>query len=221
MIGKASPKSRAGGGERVSAIFWRWLWGAIGLILSMPLTLCLVVLGRHFHQLRFLDVLLGDRPPLSPVESFYQRILAGDPTACRQQRKPDAFVPPRIIFVEVRGDSFQIRLSGLQRHTGREPADHGEFPARAVRIRAVTKRLIDLIVYPRLAGWEYTHDDAGTIIQAQRFADDIRIRAKAASPKFIAQNHDAVIKAITIIGVGKVSAQYRRYTESSKEIGGH
>ena len=63
----------------VSAIFWSWLWGAIGLILSMPLTLCLVVLGRHFEQLRFLDVLLGDRPPLTPVESFYQRILARDP----------------------------------------------------------------------------------------------------------------------------------------------
>ncbi len=63
----------------VSAIFWSWLWGPIGLILSMPLTLCLVVLGRHVERLEFLDVMLGDRPPLTPVESFYQRILAGDP----------------------------------------------------------------------------------------------------------------------------------------------
>ncbi|WP_453944501.1 AI-2E family transporter [Bradyrhizobium sp. USDA 372] len=62
----------------VSAIFWSWLWGSIGLVLSMPLTLCLVVLGRHVDRLEFLDVLLGDRPPLTPVESFYQRILAGD-----------------------------------------------------------------------------------------------------------------------------------------------
>ncbi len=62
----------------VAAIFWSWLWGPIGLILSMPLTLCLVVLGRHVEQLKFLDVLLGDRPALTPVESFYQRILAGD-----------------------------------------------------------------------------------------------------------------------------------------------
>jgi predicted PurR-regulated permease PerM len=62
----------------VVAIFWSWLWGPIGLILSMPLTLCLVVLGRHVERLEFLEVLLGDRPALTPVESFYQRILAGD-----------------------------------------------------------------------------------------------------------------------------------------------
>lgn len=62
----------------VAAIFWSWLWGPIGLILSTPLTLCLVVLGRHVPRFEFLDVLLGDRPALSPVESFYQRILAGD-----------------------------------------------------------------------------------------------------------------------------------------------
>ena len=63
----------------VAATFWTWLWGPIGLILSTPLTLCLVVLGRHVARLEFLDVLLGDRPALTPVESFYQRMLAGDP----------------------------------------------------------------------------------------------------------------------------------------------
>jgi len=63
----------------VAAIFWSWLWGPIGLILSMPLTLCLVVLGRHVDRLEFLDVVLGDTPALTPMESFYQRILAGDP----------------------------------------------------------------------------------------------------------------------------------------------
>lgn len=62
----------------VSAIFWSWLWGPIGLILSMPLTLCLVVLGRHVERLAFLDVMLGDRPALTPIEMFYQRILSGD-----------------------------------------------------------------------------------------------------------------------------------------------
>jgi predicted PurR-regulated permease PerM len=62
----------------VAAIFWSWLWGPIGLILSTPLTLCLVVMGRHVKRLQFLDVLLGDRPALTPVESFYQRILAED-----------------------------------------------------------------------------------------------------------------------------------------------
>ncbi len=62
----------------VAAIFWSWLWGPIGLILSTPLTLCLVVIGRHIKKLEFLDVMLGDRAALTPMESFYQRILAGD-----------------------------------------------------------------------------------------------------------------------------------------------
>jgi predicted PurR-regulated permease PerM len=63
----------------VSAIFWTWLWGPVGLILATPFTVCLVVLGRHVERLEFLDVLLGDRPALTPVENFYQRMLAGDP----------------------------------------------------------------------------------------------------------------------------------------------
>jgi hypothetical protein len=62
----------------ISAIFWAWLWGPVGLILAMPLTLCLVVLGRHVEHLQFIDVLLGDQPALTPAESFYQRVLAGD-----------------------------------------------------------------------------------------------------------------------------------------------
>ena len=69
----------------IAAIFWTWVWGPIGLLLSTPLTLCLVVLGRHVDQLEFLDVLLGDRPPLTPVENFYQRMLAEDPDEALQQ----------------------------------------------------------------------------------------------------------------------------------------
>jgi predicted PurR-regulated permease PerM len=63
----------------VAATFWTWAWGPVGLLLSTPLTLCLAVLGRHVERLRFLDVLLGNRPPLAEEESVYLRILAGDP----------------------------------------------------------------------------------------------------------------------------------------------
>ena len=62
----------------IAATFWTWLWGPIGLLLSTPLTVCLGVLGRHITWLRFLDVMIGDEPPLSPAQSFYQRALAGD-----------------------------------------------------------------------------------------------------------------------------------------------
>ena len=69
----------------IAAIFWSWIWGPIGLILSTPLTLCLVVLGRHVRRLEFFDVLLGDRPALTPVETLYQRLLAGDPDEVLEQ----------------------------------------------------------------------------------------------------------------------------------------
>ncbi|WP_373424617.1 AI-2E family transporter [Mesorhizobium sp. SARCC-RB16n] len=63
----------------VAAIFWTWLWGPLGLVLSTPLTVCLVVLGRHVPQFEFLDVLFGDEPMLEPHARLYQRLLAGDP----------------------------------------------------------------------------------------------------------------------------------------------
>ena len=92
----------------VSAIFWTWLWGPIGLILSTPLTLCLVVLGRHVDRLEFLDVLLGDQPALTPVESFYQRMLADDPD--------EAIDSAELLLKERSLSSYydEVALKGLQ-----------------------------------------------------------------------------------------------------------
>jgi predicted PurR-regulated permease PerM len=63
----------------VAAVFWTMLWGPLGLLVSTPLTVCLVVLGRHVPQLGFFNVLLGDEPALEPEVKFYQRLLARDP----------------------------------------------------------------------------------------------------------------------------------------------
>jgi predicted PurR-regulated permease PerM len=60
----------------VSAIFWAWLWGGIGLLLATPLTVCLAVLGKYIPQLAFIDVLLGSRFAMAPSDQFYQRLLA-------------------------------------------------------------------------------------------------------------------------------------------------
>ena len=65
-------------GVIVSAIFWTWLWGPVGLVLAMPLTVCLLVMAQYVPQLRFITVLLADRPPMSLVERVYQRMLASD-----------------------------------------------------------------------------------------------------------------------------------------------
>jgi len=62
----------------VSAVFWTWLWGPVGLLLSTPLTVILVVIGKYVPQLQFLDIILGDEPVLEPPVRIYQRLLALD-----------------------------------------------------------------------------------------------------------------------------------------------
>ncbi len=68
-----------------ASVFWAWLWGAMGLLLATPMTVCLVVLGRHVPHLQFLDILLGNQPVLSPQETLYQRLLAHDPEEAAEQ----------------------------------------------------------------------------------------------------------------------------------------
>ena len=67
----------------LAAIFWATLWGPVGLILSTPLTLCLILVGRYVPQMSFLEVLFGDAPVLKPEELYYQRMLAMDPDEAR------------------------------------------------------------------------------------------------------------------------------------------
>jgi predicted PurR-regulated permease PerM len=62
----------------LAAVFWSWLWGPVGLVLSAPLTVCLVVLGKHIAPLNFLNVLLSDQPVLEPKDRLYQRLLVMD-----------------------------------------------------------------------------------------------------------------------------------------------
>jgi predicted PurR-regulated permease PerM len=62
----------------VAAIFWTWVWGPMGLVLSTPLTVCLVVVGRHIPQFQVFDVMFGDRPVLALHSRLYQRLLVGD-----------------------------------------------------------------------------------------------------------------------------------------------
>jgi predicted PurR-regulated permease PerM len=62
----------------ITLAFWTWLWGPIGLVLGTPLTVCLVALGKHVPSLRFIVILFGDEPVVSPDVAFYQRLLRGD-----------------------------------------------------------------------------------------------------------------------------------------------
>jgi predicted PurR-regulated permease PerM len=119
----------------IAAIFWTWIWGPIGLIISTPLTLCLVVLGRHVERLEFLDVLLGDRPALTPAEGFYQRILADDPDEAQEQA--EAYLEERPLssyYDEVALKGLQLAAHDVARQT--LPADKIE------RIRTASFELV-------------------------------------------------------------------------------
>jgi predicted PurR-regulated permease PerM len=137
----------------VAAIFWTWLWGPIGLILSTPLTLCLVVLGRHVHRLEFLDVMLGDRPALSPPESFYQRMLAGDPD--------EVFDQAELLLQERSLSSYydEVALKGLQ-FAAADAARGALTPGQLAHIKdAVTTLIGDLADHDDVSGPNASGED--------------------------------------------------------------
>jgi predicted PurR-regulated permease PerM/GAF domain-containing protein len=95
----------------IAAIFWTFLWGLPGLLLSTPLTVCLIVIGRQVPRLRYLEVLLGERTGLPPSEHFYQRMLASntrdarsllDATLKNRARAEayDSVIVPALIMIE-------------------------------------------------------------------------------------------------------------------------
>ncbi|MEA2833021.1 MAG: hypothetical protein QOG66_1223 [Methylobacteriaceae bacterium] len=119
-----------------SATFWTWLWGPVGLLLATPLTVCLVVLGRHVERLAFLDVLLGDAPALTPVESFYQRLLAADSSEVAEQA--EEFIKERPLadyFDEVALEALLMAQADVRRGA----LDAG----RQVKIRETINELVE------------------------------------------------------------------------------
>src|SRR6202023_2030881 len=91
-----------------SATFWTWMWGPIGLILATPVTICMVVLGRHVDRLKFLEVMFGDEPPLTPAETVYQRMLARDPVEAAEQAQVFLREKPLVAYYD------EILLEGLR-----------------------------------------------------------------------------------------------------------
>jgi len=116
----------------VAAVFWATLWGPVGLVLSVPLTLCLILVGRYVPQMSCLEVLLGDAPPLKPEENYYQRLLATD-----QDEATD------LAHSYLEGKSLQnvyecllvpaLRLAEEDRHTGVIDDRAADFVAQSTR----------------------------------------------------------------------------------------
>jgi predicted PurR-regulated permease PerM len=122
----------------ISAAFWTLLWGPIGLLLAIPLTVVLVVLGRHVERLAFLNVILGDTPPLTPPERFYQRMLAGDPAEATEQAEKFIKDRPLVDYYD------EVMIEGLQ--LAQTDIDRGTLePERLAEIHDTSKVVIDTL----------------------------------------------------------------------------
>jgi predicted PurR-regulated permease PerM len=119
-----------------SATFWTWLWGPVGLILATPLTICLVVLGRHVDRLSFLDVMFGDQPALSPAELVYQRMLARDPVEAAEQAQKFLKDKPLVAYYD------EVLVEGLR--LAQADAERGLLDdERMLRIRDAVAEIVD------------------------------------------------------------------------------
>ncbi len=131
----------------VATAFWALLWGPIGLLIATPLTVCLVVMGRHVEALSFLDVILGDKPPLEPSETFYQRALEGRGMALAPDARKRIAASSYVEYCD------RVALPGLALAQGdlarddaafeRLDAIHGQIGALMVQVRVDAKREAD------------------------------------------------------------------------------
>jgi hypothetical protein len=122
----------------VSTAFWTLLWGPIGLLLAIPLTVVLVVLGRHVERLEFLSVILGDTPPLTPPERFYQRMLAGDPAEASEQAEKCIKEKPLVDYYD------DVMIAGLK--LAQNDVDRGALePERLKEIHDTSEVVIDTL----------------------------------------------------------------------------
>lgn len=148
----------------MAAVFWTAIWGPIGLVVSTPLTVCLLVMGRHVPQLRFLHILLGDEPPLTPESRFYQRLLAMDYEEAREVLQKCL----NEMSLEELYENVMIPALGLaeqDRHQNLLQDENEKFISQS------TRELIDELWEPRNGGSQH-----------EREGEESEILPKAAAP---------------------------------------
>ncbi|MFC0283687.1 AI-2E family transporter [Camelimonas abortus] len=148
----------------IAAIVWTSLWGPVGLVLSTPVTVCMMVLGRHVRQFAFLDVLLGNEPVLEPHERLYQRLLAGDPHEAADNA--GAFLEERYL-VDYYGE---IGLPALR--MGEADRQRGVMDAAQLARFAATAQIL-VASLTDIALEEEAEDPAGAAPQAGPHSDGV------------------------------------------------
>ena len=146
----------------VAALFWTWLWGPIGLVLAMPMTVCLLVAARYVPQLRFLTILLADDPPQTTSERIYQRLLAFDyheplklahkhlKESSRVSFYDDVLIPAlRMAEHDRHGDALNEEQARFVIEAAEDLVDDlGEFPAVTVPLDSNSETVVDARANP-------------------------------------------------------------------------
>lgn len=144
--------------QLVAAGFWAFLWGPIGLILSGPLTVCFLVLGRHVRRFQFLEILLGDEAPLEPKVALYQRLAARD----QDEAAEIAVAEAKKLGVEATLDKVLVPALCL----ARRDHDDGDLETNDFRfaVRA-SREIVDEVTHLREAPAEpYTGDRVRVLV---------------------------------------------------------
>jgi hypothetical protein len=231
----------------VAAVFWTLVWGLPGLVLSTPLTVCLVVMGRYVPSLNFLNVILGDEPVLESHSKYYQRLLASDRNEAKQilehclkdkslEEVYSAVIIPALSLAEQdrHRDRLDEETQNFIYQTTREIVEElGDSPSQAslqadVRNRSETPiadletRGLDVLCIP-------ARDEADDVIAALlaqilrrqgRFAQSIRIGPVATMLSAVLELNPAVvcISALPPFALSHARGLYTRLREQFPEL---
>lgn len=183
----------------VSATVWAFLWGPIGLVLATPLTICLIVIGRHTARLGFIDTMLGDKPALSAPEIFYQRMLAGDPAEATAQAREFMKVKALSTYY----DEIALEAIRLAHRDIVRGAVQGE---RLARMVASSEQLVDALATtagPAPKGGTAGRE-ASAAIEAVR--PDRAIARRVVAPADLAPNWRSPLPIVIVAGAHPLDA---------------
>jgi predicted PurR-regulated permease PerM len=200
----------------IAASFWTWLWGPLGLLLSTPLTLCLVVFARHVERLQFIDVMLGDQPALTPQQTAYQRMLTGDPLDAIEQARSFLKEGTAVAYYEeillgalrlAEADAAQGRLDDVRlenihetvseiiediaSHETGEAKATGEAPARKAKIVNIDARKLGKPVFC-IPGLGRLDDCAALIVADALKREGFNARVSGADTEIDAGNAETI-----------------------------
>ncbi len=170
----------------MAAVFWMWLWGPAGLLLATPLTVCILVVGKHIPQLSFLDILLGTEPVFEPKIRIYQRLLAGDQEDASElldgfvKDKPlveiyDGVLIPALAMAETHwqlGDLNEEKHEFIIQSLGEMIAEIGD-RAKELQSKAALKDAASLLDNPSLGEQTPVHEISIICIPSRTIADEL------------------------------------------------